>query len=276
MTRFTPQYVRQLEQRLKQLETQSYAPSMQRQERMPMREKQIRIARTTAKDFAYPSGSSSKYEIEFGTPSFEVDSLAGQVGFEPYKVNDRFRVAGLLEASSIDEGDLVHVCLCHGQWYIIQAGIEGSSLIVEFEIVDAGYDTGSDDGTCENQSSGPEGDVLAEVLQSTTCNLAVPGRNEDGYITLTDKTGFFTNRSPSELVGKNGFAARMCDGYEWSWKVIWIDWFRKRQVVTDWRKTPNQIIVEFENHWVWNHCELPDYTLDLLECPEDEYDGGCS
>lgn len=240
------------------------------------KEQQVRIARTVSNDFAYPSGASSKYEIEFGIPTFDKTSLDGEVTFTPYEHNERFRIAGLFEAATYSEGTIVRVMLCHGKWYIV-SGVASSALIVEFEIVDAGYDTDpyDDESQCANLPSGPNSDVLAEVLQATTCNLNVPGRDENGYITLVDRTGFFTNRSPAQLEGKNGFAVYLCDGYTRSWVVLWMDWFRKRQTVTDWRKTATQIIVELENHWVWNHCELPDYTLDLQNCPDDEY-GGCS
>lgn len=233
------------------------------------------------------------YDCWIGKTTSEITPRDGDTfgsgTFKPYLITDddgSTQVITDSEGSDVEitlyNGDLEEIpsgrwiqCKTVGGRPVVNPGGGGGGNEVLFEIVDAGYpEDYPSDGSCEDLPTGPTGDVKAEVIRHS-CGGSVQGKDENGLITLVDELGFFDNRSVDDLEGKKGLASYMSDGYSCEWVVTWIDWFRKRQTVVDWRKTADQIIAELEEHWVWNHCELPDYVIDLAECPDDEY-GGCS
>jgi len=276
---FTDSDRRQLEERIRQLETRATGNNLggRREEIRAQREKQVRIARTVANDFAYPSGASSKYEIELGTPGFDKTSLAGGVTFTPYAHSERYRVAGMLTEESIDEGTLVYVRLCHGKWWIVQSGV--SVDLVVFEITDAnGYTAATaptEDGLACVDGGGPMDELFAEIIHMPCGSTSVPLMEDGCKIPLTDPVGWTDDRTPDELIGKRGIAAYVssdacyADSYtNCQWVIVSIDLFRERLVVVDWIKEEDRIVVKFEKIKVWDHCTEEDYILDLLDCTD--------
>ena len=53
--------------------------------------------------------------------------------------------------------------------------------------------------------------------------------------------------------------------------IVWIDWFEWVQVVHDVEMRETELVFKMKNIKVWDQCDLPDYTIPLDDCVEDEY-----
>lgn len=130
---------------------------------------------------------------------------------------------------------------------------------------------------CDDQLNDAKNKYKATCVKSC-CGGKPSGANDDGTYTVHDQFdmlqgGIGGAREESDVIGKEALVVRMndCDTYtsdECQWLVLFINWFRTIQVVTNVKMTDTQLIFELKNVEVWDDCELDPITIALTDCVE--------
>ena len=132
-----------------------------------------------------------------------------------------------------------------------------------------------DEELCANRDNA-EPPYYGEVVK-VACGASRPvfGEDEEGMVELADDLGILENRDRKQLANKTGIAVLLSDGEseyaECYWCIIYIDFHREIQVVTDIIFQSNMIVVERKLIKVWDDCKLPDEEIEGIDCDEDEY-----
>lgn len=156
----------------------------------------------------------------------------------------------------------------------IQGGGGGCELMV-FTVDDVyGTETASSDH-CDDQLNDAKDKYLASCVRAC-CGGKPSGADEDGKYLIHDLFDMFQGgiggaREQSDIIGRQGLAIRFsdCDNYEEClWYVIFVNWFRTIQVITNVRMTDDELIFERKNVEVWDDCELDPITIALTDCEE--------
>jgi len=146
----------------------------------------------------------------------------------------------------------------------------GACEIVEFE-----FDTSSGDedvpNLCSLRNTSGAGTHSVTVIKYL-CGKSSPATGEvDGHITVIDDLGLLTNRDGRDLPGRKGLAVLMAGSPTCQWVIVYIDFHRIIQVVTDVIFTETGLTIERKNVSVWDDCDLPDEVIEGADCtpPED-------
>lgn len=137
-----------------------------------------------------------------------------------------------------------------------------------------------DEELCSNRDNA-EPPYYGEVVK-VACGASRPVHGEDyeGMVELADDLGILENRDRKQLANKTGIAVLLSDGEseyaECYWCIVYIDFHREIQVVTDIIFQENMIVVERKLIKVWDDCKLPDEEIEGIDCEEDDayYGGG--
>lgn len=224
-------------------------------------------------------------------PSFDAqlmlfDSVAGafpgSMNLRQISAQPTFKVFNYDTESPVEADKIYAAIQLSDRMFVRLAGGGVGGTLIQFQITRVGdYPDATpgdyDNDECANKPAGaPDGTVYA-TIRRLPCGGTPDGETE---IALTDEHGFFTRRKEHELIGKIGVAAKMSptaaeidEAAENDqppppciYLVIWIDWFRVRETVTDVYWQDPDIIVEKERHWVWDHCLLPDENIRFVDC----------
>lgn len=159
--------------------------------------------------------------------------------------------------------------------FITATGTGGCEfMIVEIDEI-YGTETAASDH-CDDQKNDAKAKYKATCVKSC-CGGMPSGANADGTYTVHDHHfemflgGIGGAREESDIVGKEALVVRMndCEGYgECEWIVLFINWFRTIQVVTNVVMTATKLKFELKNVEVWDDCELDPIEIDLTDCVE--------
>lgn len=146
----------------------------------------------------------------------------------------------------------------------------GAVEIVEFE-----FDTASGDedvpNLCSLRNTSGAG-AHSVTVTKYLCGKSSPASLEvAGHITVYDDLGLLTNRDSRDLPGRTGIAVLMAGSLACQWVIVYIDFHRIIQVVTDIIFTETGLTIERKNVSVWDDCDLPDEIIEGADCtpPED-------
>jgi hypothetical protein len=166
-------------------------------------------------------------------------------------------------------------------WIIIESVGGGCEwMIVKIDDV---YQSGSSvDDHCDNQLNDAKDRYKATCLYSC-CGSTPSGANDDGTYTVVDlvfgmlQGGIGGAREQIDVIGKEALVVRMieCDNqYDdvCEWHIVFINWFRTVQVVTNVIMTATELKFEMKNVEVWDDCELDPIVIPLTDC-EESYTG---
>ena len=172
-----------------------------------------------------------------------------------------------------EDEEVIVAQLIDETWIILSAG--GGCELMLFTINEVyGTETAASDH-CDDQLN-DAADKYKVTCSKSCCGKTPSGAEADGSYIVHDLFSMFQGgiggaREESDLVGKEGLAIRMsdCEGYDpCKWYVIFINWFRTIQVITNVRITDDNLIFERENVEVWDNCELDPITIPLTDCEE--------
>jgi hypothetical protein len=169
-----------------------------------------------------------------------------------------------------------------GKLVLISGGGGLSPQIIQFTLVGEGY-YGNEEvpENCIDREPN-EGALYGRVGQKA-CGLgAVYGIDDEGVVALTDPLGLTANRDYRDLVDRTGIAVLMAseeqDPYAYEpecfWVVVYIDFHREVDVVSDIIFGEKSITIERKTLKVWDDCKLPIETIEGEICEEVYYDGG--
>lgn len=156
----------------------------------------------------------------------------------------------------------------------IAASAGGCELML-FKVDDVyGTETAASDH-CDDQLNDAKDKYIASCVRAC-CGGKPSGADEDGKYLIHDLLDMFQGgiagaREQSDIIGREGLAIRFsdCDNYEeCRWYVIFVNWFRTIQVITNVRMTDTELIFERKNVEVWDDCELDPITIALTDCEE--------
>jgi len=157
----------------------------------------------------------------------------------------------------------------------VYKGRIGSSGGGDTEIVEFEFDTSSGDedvpNLCSLRNTNGAGTHSVTVIKYL-CGKSSPATGEvDGHITVIDDLGLLTNRDGRDLPGRKGLAVLMAGSPTCQWVIVYIDFHRIIQVVTDVIFTETGLTIERKNVSVWDDCDLPDEIIEGADCtpPED-------
>lgn len=162
------------------------------------------------------------------------------------------------------------------------SGLASSTSIIQFALTgdsgdeydDYGYE---DEESCENKVVATE--YYGEVTK-VACGASrpVPYEDYEGIVPLADDLGILKNRDVKELAGKVGLAVLLKDEEsdygECYWCIVYIDFHRDVQVVTDVIFRANEIVIERKLLSVWDDCNLPEEIIEGADCDEESDDYG--
>jgi hypothetical protein len=157
----------------------------------------------------------------------------------------------------------------------VTGGGGGGCEMMEFTVNEVyGTETAASDH-CDDQLNDSLNQYKVSCSKSC-CGKPPSGAEEDGSYIVHDMFSMFQGgidgaRENADVVGKSGLAIRMsdCDGYDdCKWYVIFINWFRTIQVITNVKITDDDLIFERENVEVWDNCELDPIKIPLTDCEE--------
>ncbi|MEM1224616.1 MAG: hypothetical protein AAGJ40_02905 [Planctomycetota bacterium] len=155
-------------------------------------------------------------------------------------------------------------------------GSGGLGQMIRFEVTHASY-ASADGNRCSDKLEDAPATVDAKVLA-----IECPGDSTVGVgdtVQVTDELGcFLADREAAEIDGKQGYAVCMSSAGEYGgasgkWEIVFMEWWRTVQVVTDFIVGENRITVERKNIRVWDDCDLPDEIIDGVDC-QDGYGEG--
>lgn len=168
-----------------------------------------------------------------------------------------------------------------------RGGGKSSSLqIIRFTLVEDYYD--ADGGVpldCESRDPN-DGPPFYGIVAEKGCGMgSVYGMDEEGVVELDDPLQILVGRDYRELPGKTGIAVLLrndsvdeyaADDYlpRCVWVIVYIDFHREIQVVTDVVVAGTSIVIERKNVWVWDDCLIPSEVIEGDECVEEYYNGG--
>lgn len=158
---------------------------------------------------------------------------------------------------------------------IFITGGSGGCELMQFSVNDVyGTETAPSDH-CDDQLNDAANKYNVSCVKSC-CGGAPSGAEADGSYIVHDLFQMFQGgiggaREQADVIGKEGLAIRFsdCDGYDdCKWYVLFINWFRTIQVITNVRMTDTELIFDRENVEVWDNCELDPITIALTDCEE--------
>ncbi len=165
--------------------------------------------------------------------------------------------------------------------FIGASGGGGCELMIV--TIDEIYETGeASSDHCDDQLNDAKKQYKATCVKSC-CGGKPSGANEDGTYTIHDhhfqmlQGGIGGAREEADVIGKEALVIRMieCEPYddECEWNILFINWFRTVQVVTNVIMTEEQLKFEMKNVEVWDDCELDPIVIPLIDCEDDYYNG---
>lgn len=212
-----------------------------------------------------------------------------------YEIDAEFNVINVTDAT-IEEGmNLLVAKTIQGAIVPIISTVPTGGTI-EFEIVEDTYGYGYDatgyegyetDNLCGNMPTSTAVGAIGKIIRRPCGASSVFGET-NGFVPLVDSVAgqFLAERKPEDIIGKTGFATLMSaeetaygeaeygeSGYgetTCQWVITWINWFTPQQTVQDVIEKADEITIELENRWVWNHCRLDDEHIYLIDCEEEE------
>jgi hypothetical protein len=157
-------------------------------------------------------------------------------------------------------------------------GSGGGAQVIQFSLVGQedepyDYEYGGDE-LCENRDNALP-PYYGEVRR-TACGASRPvfGEDYEGIVELADDLGLLANRDRKQLSGKIGIAALIKDTEdeygECYWCIVYIDFHREIQIITDIVFQDNKIVIERKLVKVWDDCVLPDEEIEGIDCVEDD------
>lgn len=159
--------------------------------------------------------------------------------------------------------------------------VESTKLgFIRFQIVDASSTSSTpstestdDDTACTDREYDAPSEAQAIILQKSSSVVEEVGST----VTVYDRERFLFERELEDIIGKTGFAVLLGKTEEDAsvpsssetpaeWVIVWIDWFRTVQVVTNTVIGSDRITTSFANIKVWDDCTLPDEVYMLETC----------
>lgn len=157
--------------------------------------------------------------------------------------------------------------------FTVAGGKSGCELMI-FS-VDAVYHDQAASDHCDDQLNDAKDKYKVTCVESC-CGGKPSGAEPDGKYLVHDRFKMFQGgiggaREEADVIGKEGIAIRMndCDGYdECKWYVLFINWFRTIQVVTNVVMTDTELKFELKNVEVWDDCDLDPIVIPLTDCED--------
>lgn len=163
---------------------------------------------------------------------------------------------------------------------IFVTGGGGGCELMTFAIDEVyGTETAASDH-CDDQLNDAAAKYKVSCVKAC-CGGSPSGAEPDGSYIVHDLFSMFQGgiggaREEADLIGKEGLAIRFsdCEGYdECKWYVLFINWFRTIQVITNVIMTDTELKFEMKNVEVWDDCDLDPIIIELTDCEDDYYSG---
>jgi len=156
-----------------------------------------------------------------------------------------------------------------------------AAQVILFELINDEYGADAEvPEKCAERQPVTETTFRGEVIR-VACGSSRPAFGEDyeGFVDLQDELGLLRDRDFREIDGKAGIAILMKPEGDYEscyWCIVYIDFHRKVQVITDLIFREDEIVIERKELSVWDDCELPEEIIEGTDCDEvdDYYEGG--
>jgi len=162
-----------------------------------------------------------------------------------------------------------------------RSGTNQRVQVITFTLVEDYYQGSGDVPELCADREPHEGDLYGTVNHKACGSGAVYGEDADGVVALVDELGLTLNRDYRDLVNRTGVAVLLTSDEEYNyeptcqWVIVYIDFHREIQVVSDIIFGAMGITVERKRVKVWDDCSLPDEVIEGEDCDEETYyDGG--
>jgi hypothetical protein len=125
---------------------------------------------------------------------------------------------------------------------------------------------------CDLRNTDGEGGHNVEVIKRP-CGQATAAGEVDGYVDVIDDLGLLDGRDFRDLAGRKGIATRLQEtGGLCEWVIVYVDFHREIQVVTDIIFSSNGLTIERKLVKVWDDCDMPPEEIEGADCtPDVEY-----
>lgn len=150
------------------------------------------------------------------------------------------------------------------------ASTDGASVCI-FRVLNKSGVPEALSNACDDKLRDGKESYEAEVLYRPCGVTRVPEETAQKTIVVHDSLeSFFKDREESEILGRVGVAVYLQqDGpYGCEWVVIFVDWWREIQVLSDLIHSPDELRFKVKKLKVWDDCDLDDIVIPLIDCED--------
>lgn len=228
--------------------------------------------------------ATDKYGVAFAGPVVRTQSsssgAAAGIKFRP-------QVASWTVTEDPDEGQFIQIGPDDISANVAKIFVESNKPVestklgfIRFQITDASStsstpsaESSGDDAACADREYDAPREASAIILQKSSSVVEEVG----SVVTVYDREKFLFERELDDIIGKTGFAVLLGQPEDVAsvgsssetpaeWVIVWIDWFRTVQVITNQVIGTDRITTSYANIKVWDDCELPDDVYMLEPC----------